>query len=120
MHWLLLLTSAFLASRFLRSEALGREILYWSDDVQPQAFAGRATSAASGDVLLAISVLRSGAPLRAWAGWADCRICGKALGSRDMGALGFVWPERAEHYLEEHEVWTPDLDELVAAARNRS
>jgi hypothetical protein len=115
MYWLL-----DLAARFLRPPALGREILYWSHESPPQAFAGRAATVPSGDVLLAISVLRAGKPLRAWAGWADCRICGEALGSRDVGVLGFVWPERAEHYVERHEVWTPGLTELVLAARGRA
>jgi len=53
-------------------------------------------------------------------GWANCRICGANLGSRDMAAFGFVWPEKAEHYLLAHNVWTPECSQLlqsVLAAR---
>lgn len=46
-------------------------------------------------------------------GWADCRICGTKLGSRDMTAFGFVWPEKAEHYLLAHHVWTLECAELL-------
>lgn len=48
-------------------------------------------------------------------GWADCRICGAALGSRDLTRFGFVWPEKADHYLVKHGVWTPECDELLLA-----
>lgn len=48
-------------------------------------------------------------------GWADCRICKVPLGSRDLTRFGFVWPEKAEHYLVEHGVWTPECDELLRA-----
>ena len=54
-------------------------------------------------------------------GWASCRLCGAHLGSRDLTAFGFVWPEQAEHYLIEHDVWTPEcaqlLQRVTAAAR---
>lgn len=46
-------------------------------------------------------------------GWANCRICGTNLGSRDLTAFGFVWPEKADHYLLEHGVWTPECDQLL-------
>ena len=46
-------------------------------------------------------------------GWADCRICGTALGSGDRTAFGFVWPEKAEHYVLVHDVWTEDCTRLL-------
>lgn len=46
-------------------------------------------------------------------GWASCRICGANLGSRDLTAFGFVWPEKAEHYIVAHGVWTPDCTGLL-------
>lgn len=49
-------------------------------------------------------------------GWANCRICGADLGSRDLTAFGFVWPEKAEHYLLAHDVWTPDCALLLKHA----
>lgn len=49
-------------------------------------------------------------------GWANCRICGAQLGSGDLTAFGFVWPERAEHYVLAHGVWTPECEQLLRAA----
>ena len=48
-------------------------------------------------------------------GWADCRICGAQLGSMDLTSFGHVWPEKADHYLVKHEVWTPECSELLLA-----
>jgi hypothetical protein len=48
-------------------------------------------------------------------GWASCRLCGANLGSRDMTAFGFVWPEKAEHYVVVHDVWTPECAALLKA-----
>jgi hypothetical protein len=55
--------------------------------------------------------------LMSYMGWADCRICGKRLGTRDFFGHGFVWPEKADHYLTSHKVWTPECDEMLAAVR---
>jgi hypothetical protein len=49
-------------------------------------------------------------------GWASCRICGVNLGSRDMTAFGFVWPEKAEHYVTAHGVWTPECSAILQRA----
>ncbi len=49
-------------------------------------------------------------------GWASCRICGANLGSRDLCAFGFVWPEKADHYVTKHGVWTPECSQLLQAA----
>jgi hypothetical protein len=64
-------------------------------------------------------VLMSGRAMEAYPGWANCRMCGSELGTQDLGALGFVWPEKAEHYILAHGVWTPDCDRLEFAARRR-
>lgn len=48
-------------------------------------------------------------------GWASCRICGANLGSRDLTAFGYVWPEKAEHYILTHDVWTPECTALLQA-----
>jgi len=56
-------------------------------------------------------------------GWATCRICEKDLGSGNLTAFGFVWPERAEHYVLKHDVWTPECSMLLRhalAAANQS
>jgi hypothetical protein len=50
-------------------------------------------------------------------GWADCRMCGRRLGTRDFFGDGFVWPEMADHYVLDHKVWTPECDEMLAAVR---
>jgi hypothetical protein len=50
-------------------------------------------------------------------GWADCRMCEERLGTRDLFGNGFVWPEKAEHYVLVHGVWTRECDELLAAVQ---
>lgn len=49
-------------------------------------------------------------------GWASCRICGAMLGSMDLTRFGFVWPEKAEHYVLAHDVWTPECSLLLESA----
>ena len=55
--------------------------------------------------------------LMSYMGWADCRMCADRLGTRDFFGHGFVWPEKADHYVLRHSVWTPECDEMLAAVR---
>lgn len=65
------------------------------------------------------AALKAGQVRLSYMGWAECRICGEKLGTRDFFGHGFVWPERAEHYVLEHDVWTKGCDELLAMLRKR-
>jgi len=49
-------------------------------------------------------------------GWANCRICDVQLGSMDLTRFGFAWPEKADHYVVAHDVWTPECSDLLRAA----
>jgi len=49
-------------------------------------------------------------------GWASCRICGAPLGSRDLSRFGYVWPEKGEHYVVAHDVWTPECSAILRRA----
>lgn len=62
-------------------------------------------------------LLAAGQPIESYLGHAHCRMCGVELGYRDFAGYGFIWPEKAEHYLLEHGVWTPECEMLYAAAR---
>ena len=55
--------------------------------------------------------------LMGYMGWADCRMCGQRLGTRDFFGHGFVWPEMADHYVLNHEVWTRECAEMLMAVR---
>lgn len=55
--------------------------------------------------------------LMGYMGFAECRICGERLGTRDLFGYGFIWPEKAEHYILVHKVWTPDCSEMLKAVR---
>lgn len=55
--------------------------------------------------------------LMSYMGWANCRMCGQQLGTRDFFGYGFVWPEMADHYIRNHKVWTPECDEMLAVVR---
>jgi hypothetical protein len=65
-------------------------------------------------VAVALSAGRDAHPEFQAKGWANCRICGRQLGTRDLGGLDLVWPEGAEHYVLEHGVWTPGCSELLS------
>lgn len=49
-------------------------------------------------------------------GWAKCRICGEQLGSMDLTRFGYVWPQKAEHYVVVHGVWTPECSAILQRA----
>jgi hypothetical protein len=61
--------------------------------------------------------LQRGDALMAYKGSANCQICGEQLGSQDLFGHGFVWPEKAEHYVLVHDVWTKECAVLLAALR---
>lgn len=60
---------------------------------------------------------RGGDVLMGYMGRATCRICRLELGTRDLFGHGFMWPEKAEHYVIVHHVWTPECTEMLAAVR---
>jgi hypothetical protein len=96
-----------------------RRILFWGflTGERPRDFVRTNISADRRHALA--TVLSQGQILESYLGWANCRICHSHLGSCDLGRFGFVWPQKAEHYIITHQVWTPDCDLLEAAARTR-
>lgn len=104
------------------SEHPANHIMFWSDSPlianSPQARAGLAALYASPeDRRLVIEALKNGAVRAAYLGWADCRICGARLGTKDLAGYGLIWPEKCEHYVEAHGVWTEGLGRLLAAIK---
>ena len=61
--------------------------------------------------------LQDGNVLMTYRGCAACRICGVRLGSQDLFGHGFVWPQKAEHYVLVHDVWTKECDEMLTTVR---
>lgn len=94
--------------------ALGatREILFWSKTYRPHDFINRPNPRAD----IAVQILRNPKNKMGYMGFALCRICDAHLGSHDFAAHGFVWPQGAEHYIIAHQLWIPELDDLIAAA----
>lgn len=96
----------------MRDERLIK-IMFWSEDLRPQDCIRRdipdETRASAADIL------SGGRTLARYRGFARCRICQTILGSCDVGNFGFVWPQRAEHYVLKHDIWVPALDDLIAA-----
>jgi len=93
--------------------------MYWGDqlDERPQDFVHRGVLPWQRGAL--IFILQNGVdahPGIQAKGWANCRICGAQLGSMDLTRFGFVWPEKADHYVREHDVWTPECTELLEQA----
>lgn len=57
-----------------------------------------------------VSYLRAGKAATQWRGCAQCRLCvpSMALGSCDLTDGEWVWPQRLEHYVEDHGLFLPD------------
>jgi hypothetical protein len=89
-------------------------ILFWSPWKQPQDH--RRTDIPAARRARVAAILRAGTYFEAWCGWATCRMCGAELGTQDLTGFGFIWPEKAEHYILEHDVWMPEMDRLLDAA----
>jgi hypothetical protein len=67
---------------------------------------------------LAAKLLATGKVIESYFGEANCRMCGVVLGNKDLGGWGHLWPEKAEHYVLEHDVWVPGLDRLIERSGN--
>jgi hypothetical protein len=91
-----------------------RKIMYWSNAYTPSTYSNALIPYSK--KMRAIEVLKAGVIAERYMGYARCRICDVRLGALDLTSHGFVWPQRAEHYIEAHNVWTPDLDDLLTAA----
>jgi hypothetical protein len=67
-----------------------------------------------------VAYLRNGHVFGAWCGLAQCRFsdCGQLLGSCDLTDGEWIWPQKPEHYLLEHEVCLPDS--FVATMRSNN
>jgi len=130
------------ASRNDPGPAAGKRILFWDDEVggglqplldmlgvvpggrrygQPRDHVRSDVPWTDRSVLARALQLRSpmnqigGDVLMSYLGWADCRICGERLGTRDF--FGHGWPEKADHYVLSHKIWTAECDEMLAAIR---
>lgn len=62
--------------------------------------------------LKCVEFFKNGKKTDGYMGWAECRICEKPLGSYDMLNDGWEYPERWEHYIEEHSI-RPNSEEFL-------
>jgi hypothetical protein len=62
-----------------------------------------------------IEYLGSGIVFRKYMGYSSCRICNKSLGTDELTDGTWAWPQRLEHYLEDHQVQLPT--EFINSAR---
>jgi hypothetical protein len=46
-------------------------------------------------------------PIITFGGIATCRLCNESLGTKDLTDGEWVWPERLEHYITDHDVVLP-------------
>lgn len=98
-----------------QQEDVMQEIMFWSEDHRPDDYVGCVENVDVGTLDKVLNALKGGAVHESYKGWAECRICGAHLGSRDLVHEGFIFPDQAEHYIEEHGVWTPALDRFAEA-----
>ena len=63
-------------------------------------------------------VLMNGETIASYRGIAMCRMpnCKVGLGSSDLAAFGYRFPQGCEHYVLMHNVWVPGCDELLGLA----
>jgi hypothetical protein len=54
-----------------------------------------------------IAYLKRGRVSASYRGWANCRLCNLAVGSKDLTDGAYVWPEGFPHYVERHGVRPP-------------
>jgi DNA ligase-1 len=98
-------------------ELEGRKpIMFWTDKFDPNLFVGRADDVPAARKRSVVAKMKRGKLVQGYKGGSRCRICRKALGSRDLGNADWIWPEKAEHYITEHGVWFPLLDTFAGAA----
>lgn len=79
-------------------------------------FTSEALQVSKEDREAVIEILKNGRTIAEYLGFARCRICNAMLGTKDLAGYGFVWPQRAEHYIVMHDVWISELSELLEAA----
>src|SRR5262245_55519195 len=100
-----------------------RPLMYWGDAAgeRPQDFVDPSVPSWRRDAI--VFILQNGVdahPGIQAKGSAICRICGAQLGSMDLMRFGFVWPEKADHYVVAHDVWTPECSALLESALSRA
>jgi len=90
-----------------------KPMMFWSRELRPENCVDETIPKSCRD--RAVAILTEGEVVSQMRGFAGCRICGERLGTADMQALGFVYPQKAEHYILEHNVWVPELKEMLEA-----
>ena len=91
-----------------------KQMLFWSTFTPPSKFIRNDIPKDRREFLA--TLLQRGQLGQCYMGWADCRICGKMLGTCDMETFDMIYPEKAEHYILVHNVWTIECDELLRRA----
>ena len=91
---------------------MDKRIMFWSDESKPNPFSITSDIPIS-SILEVVDFLRNPQGETAYKGWANCRICGETLGTKDFHRNGYTWPEMAEHYILKHYHWDESLTELM-------
>jgi hypothetical protein len=78
-----------------------------SEYIWPQEISGKSILTVE-EKKWAVNYLKSGHVALRWKGYDDCRICKQTLGTKCLTDGTFIWPEKIEHYLEEHDILFPD------------
>ena len=68
------------------------------------------------DMLKLADYVAKGNSAIAWKGYSACRICDKILGTRCLTDGAYIWPEKLEHYIVEHDIFLPQ--EFIDHAKN--
>lgn len=99
-----------------------KDIFFWSDSKDPKKDKDPKDFVVSGipalKRLALAGILMNGETLAKYRGIAHCRMpnCTVGLGSSDLAAFGYRFPQGAEHYVLMHNVWVPGADGLLELA----
>ena len=55
-----------------------------------------------------VRYMQLGVPCNHYRGFSGCRICGKILGTHERTDGKWVWPDKMDHYVDEHNIALPE------------
>jgi hypothetical protein len=86
-------------------------IMFWDENINPKNFVK--VDLSSDDKTEIIKFLSSGTAVNFAKGYARCRICDEPLSSSDSMKGKYIYPTKAEHYVDKHNVWLPEFNVIL-------
>ncbi len=93
-----------------------KTVMFWSPEFKPSDYVGQANEVSDEDRKLVARFFKKGKVTARYKGMATCRYegCSRLIGSTDMMNGHYIYPAKCWHYIEEHDVWTDELAEVLS------